>query len=655
MHFELSSIVLILLAAVMAVVVCRRLNIPPMFGYLVAGFVAGPGVMRLLHQDAATEFLGEIGIVFLMFTIGLEFSLGKMQAMRKLVFGLGSAQVGLTLLVFTVLLRLFGVAWLEALALAAALTMSSTAIVSRILSERTELTQPHGQMVMGVLLMQDLAVVPLLILLNALGGDSSRLWQDLGWALLKMVGVLAFLVVAGGKIMQPWFRLIARQHSGELFMLNVLLVTLAVAWFTEIAGLSLALGAFIAGMLMAETEFRFQVEDDIRPFRDILLGFFFITVGMKINPAALINQWVLVLGMVALLVAGKAAIVFAIAAQRRYPPRDSLKTALYLAQGGEFGFVLLNIILQKQLAQPAVVQGAITAVLVSMMLSPFVIRLSQPLAGALFRSSWEEQAADLQQMLMDSMSKDEHVLIIGFGHTGQAIARILERQDIGWYALDLDADRVQAARLAGEPVAFGDAKRKEILVAAGLQRARALVVTTRNVDDTAHILDVVGKERSGLPTIVRVQTDDQIEAMHRLGAESVLSDDSEMGLVISAQIMLSLGSNFSDVFAMMRQVRQSQYRVLDGYFPDSSGDGAAGLLDLHRHALVVLPEAYAVGKTLADLPLHSLEIALIGIRRRAARLSSVAPDFVFEPSDVLLVIGRQDKIARLEKWLLQGG
>ena len=338
--FSLAPIVIVLLVSVITVIYCRKFNIPSMLGYLLVGFIAGPGMLKLIPQGHATDYLGEIGIVFLMFSIGLEFSLPKLKAMRRLVFGLGGLQVIVTMLSIIGILMLMGVNFNWAFAAAGAMTMSSTAIVSRILSEKTELGQPHGQMAMGVLLMQDIAVVPLMILIPALSGkgDEGSLGAALGLAGLKMLVTLGVLFVVGSKVMSRWFRMVAKRKSSELFMINVLLVTLGVAYLTELEGLSMALGAFVAGMLLSETEYRFQVEDDIRPFRDILLGFFFITVGMKLDIQALIGGWQQILILLAILLVLKALVVFFIALHMKHPIADSLKTALYLAQGGEFRF-----------------------------------------------------------------------------------------------------------------------------------------------------------------------------------------------------------------------------------------------------------------------------------------------------------------------------
>lgn len=402
-EFSLAPIVIVLLVSVITVILCRKFNIPSMLGYLLVGFLAGPGMLSLIPKSHATDYLGEIGIVFLMFSIGLEFSLPKLRAMRRLVFGLGGLQVGVTMLSVMGILMLTGVPFNWAFAVSGALAMSSTAIVSRILSEKTELGQPHGQMAMGVLLMQDIAVVPLMILIPALaGGGDGNIWAALGLAFAKMLLTLGLLFFVGSKIMSRWFRMVAKRKSSELFMINVLLVTLGVAYLTELEGLSMALGAFVAGMLLSETEYRFQVEDDIRPFRDILLGFFFITVGMKLDIQALIGGWRQVLMLLAMLLVLKALVVFAIAFKMKHSVGDSLKTALYLAQGGEFGFVMLAIAGQLDMVSPEWEQAATAAVLLSMIIAPFLLGGSDALVGRLVKSSWDMKSLDLHSMLVET-------------------------------------------------------------------------------------------------------------------------------------------------------------------------------------------------------------------------------------------------------------
>lgn len=656
MH-TLGPVVIVLLVAVLSVAVCRQFNVPAMLGYLVVGFIAGPGVLHLIPQTPETAYLGEIGIVFLMFSIGLEFSLPKLRAMRGLVFGLGGGQVAITILVIGLTVYFFDHDYLTGFAIAAALAMSSTAIVSKLLSEKVELGQQHGQMVMGVLLMQDIAVVPIMILLPALAAHSDSIWLDLVLALVKMGVVLSLLFFFGQKLIRPWFLLVAKMHSGELFMVNVLLVTLGIAYLTELAGMSLALGAFVAGMLISETEYKFQVEDDIRPFRDILMGFFFITVGMKLELSVLSSSFGMVATLFLLVVVIKGLIVFGVSKRMKHASKDSLKTALYLAQGGEFGFVLLALASKTNLRiiSNEVEQAAIAAILLSMLVAPFIIENSTRIVSKFVKSAWDFQAVDLQKILVEGMNKIDHVLILGYGRSGQVVARILDDTDVKYFALDLDAERVHEACEAGEPVAFGDAKQKEILTAAGILRAKAVIITQDDYHETERILSSVMALAPTIPVIVRSVDDGNIASLREQGADEVVCEVMEGSVVLASQALLNVGIPFNKVMRQMRAVREGQYSLLRGFFRGSSSDETLDEEQQERLLSIALPEgSFAIGMRTEDLPLAEFGVKLRAIRRRAGKHNQPLVDFILETDDVLVTLGKPDSLTRLETWLLQG-
>src|SRR5664280_591672 len=403
MPSTLELTLLFLVAAVAGVVVCRLARLPPMVGYLAFGIVIGPHALAVAGNSSGVVYLAEFGIVFLMFVIGLEFNLPKLRSMRKLVFGLGSSQVILTmlatvagnaLLTWALALtgRAWGLGWQSAVALGGALAMSSTAIVVKLMADRLELESEHGRRVMGVLLFQDLAVVPLLVVIPALGSSPEALLQELAIAVVKAGVLLALLLVGGQRVMRWWLTLVVRRKSEELFILNLLLVTLGLAWLTELAGLSLALGAFIAGMLIAETEYKHQVETDIRPFHDVLLGLFFITVGMKLDALAALRQWPLVLAMTVLPVGFKLALVTVLARCFGAGPGVALRTGLYLAQAGEFGFVLLALATEHHLLPEAVQTPVLASMVLSMLATPFIFLYSNRIVMRLASSDCAQPA-----------------------------------------------------------------------------------------------------------------------------------------------------------------------------------------------------------------------------------------------------------------------
>ena len=654
MH-ALDSVVMLLAVAVLTVIVCRRLHIPTMLGYLIVGFIAGPGVLHIISQTEATDFVGEIGIVFLMFSIGLEFSLPKLRAMKSLVFGLGTMQVVFTILLIMGIGLILNIPLLPSLALAGAMTVSSTAIVSKMMAGRGELGTHHGQMAMGVLLMQDIAVVPLMILLHTLAGDTSTLWEELGLAFLKMTVVLFVLLYLGEKLMRPWFNLVAKLEQSEVFMLNVLLITLGVAYLTELAGLSLALGAFVAGMLIAETQYRFQVEDDIRPFRDTLLGFFFITVGMKLDIAVLLDNYLQIFSFLAVLILLKAFVVYIVSRMSQHKRADAFQAAFYLAQGGEFGFVLLALALKDKLIHIETVQIGTAAILLSMLIAPLLITLAPWLVSKFAKKSWDEKSLDLHQMLVENMSKSDHVIIVGFGRTGQTVARMLKNEGINYYALDTNVERVQSARLAGEPIAFGDAKRKDILLAAGLNRAHMVILTSHLFKENEHILSVIMTERPTLPVIVRTNSEEHARILGNKGASGVISDEQETGLVLASEVMLHYGMPFYRVYNVIRSVRQNKYDVLkDIYLGDDEKAAAQGNKSIYRDSIQLPKEAFAVGRDLRSLPFSQLKVGLIGIRRGTKLIKKPEAEFVLIENDVVLVIGLPANVEQLKHVLLGG-
>jgi monovalent cation:H+ antiporter-2, CPA2 family len=447
----LELTLLYLLAAVLGVVICRSLKLPPILGYLAVGVLIGPNALALAQNTTSIRYLAEFGVVFLMFVIGLEFNLPKLRSMRSHVFGLGALQVLVTmlaamlgsLLLAWVLPQYWHMTWQSSLALGGALAMSSTAIVVKLMQERLELESEHGKRVMGVLLFQDLAVVPLLVLVPALGSSPDKLAVELGLAALKATFLITILLTGGQKLMRWWLTLVARRKSEELFILNLLLITLGLAYLTEHAGLSLALGAFIAGMLVSETEYKHQVETDIRPFHDVLLGLFFITIGMLLDWRLVLERWPLVLLLTLLPVLFKLGLVALLARGLGAAPGTSLRTGLYLAQAGEFGFVLLTLAQQNKLVSSSMTSPILASMVLSMLATPFIVMYSNRIVLKLVSSEWMAQSLQMTQIAKKSINRDKHVIICGYGRCGQNLARMLQAEGIAHMALDLDPDRTR--------------------------------------------------------------------------------------------------------------------------------------------------------------------------------------------------------------------
>jgi len=659
---SLALTLLYLLAAVLGVVACRSFKLPPMLGYLGAGILIGPHALALTQNSESERHLGEFGVVFLMFAIGLEFNLPKLRAMRRQVFGLGMLQVVVTMLAAfagtLVLARVLGgvwdIGWQTALALAGTLAMSSTAIVGKLLAERAELESEHGRQIMGILLFQDLAVVPLLVLIPALGSSPDELFKALGLALVK-AGVLVGLLLTGGqRFMRWWLTLVARRKSDELFMLNLLLITLGLAWLTDLAGLSLALGAFIAGVLVSETEYRHQVGTDIRPFHDVLLGLFFITVGMMLDWHILVEQWMLVLGMLVLPMLLKLGVILLLARGMGATTGTALRTGLYLAQAGEFGFVLLALTQTNGLLRPALMNPILAAMVLSMLATPFLIQYSNAIVMKLVSSDWLQQSLQMTTIARKSIGTSGHVIICGFGRCGQNLARMLEQEGIPYMALDLDPDRVRQAAAAGHSVVYGDAARLQALMAAGLARARTVAVTYLDVQSSLKVLANTRTHAPQIPVVVRTQDDLHLDRLRSAGATEVVPEAIEGSLMLASHTLALVGVPLRRVLRLVRDQRDARYQLLRGYF-HGADDDTVNELDQARMTTLTLPAGAAtLGQTLGSLALHAIGVQVVNLRHSDGRMSPPEDERVLTEGDTLVLSGHPAALALAESRLLRG-
>ena len=658
----LEITLLYLLAAVAGVVACRSLKLPPMLGYLVVGIVIGPNALALSNDSEAVRHLGEFGVVFLMFVIGLEFNLPKLKVIRQHVFGLGLLQVGITMFGATFLIvfaawvypEVWTFSWQTALALSAVLALSSTAIVVKLMVERLEMESEHGKRVMGVLLFQDLAVVPLLVLIPALGASGEDLGEALLLAAFKATILVTVLLVGGQFVMRRWLTIVARRKSEELFVLNLLFITLGLAWLTELAGLSLALGAFIAGMLISETEYKHQVETDIRPFHDVLLGLFFISIGMLLDWRLVLEHWPLVLLLLVVPTLLKAVLVSFLARVLRASPGVALRTGLYLAQAGEFGFVLLTLANKNALVPPELLNPILASMVLSMLITPFVIMYSNRIVLKLVATEWLQQSLQMTSIARKSINSNRHVIICGYGRCGQNLARMLDKEGIAYLALDLDPDRVRQASVAGDSVVYGDAARLQALMAAGLARASAVVITYL---DEAGALKVLGHTRSHaplVPVIVRTQDDHSLEKFQAAGATEVVPEALEGSLMLASHALALVGVPMRRVIRIVQEQRDARYNLLRGYFHGAEDDAAD---DLHheRLATVRLPLAgRALGKVLDSFALTTLGVRVVSLRRQSGALVPEPDGAVLAAGDTLVLSGGAEALVLAEEKLLRG-
>lgn len=651
------QLVLVLLAsAVLVVVLFRFLNLPPVLGYLLVGAAIGPRALDLIPDSDAARHLAEFGVVFLMFSIGLEFSLPRLYSMKRIVFGLGLAQVALTIALAVAAAMLAGLGWRAGIALGGILAMSSTALISKMLADRLQIDSKHGREIFGVLLFQDLAVVPLLIIVPALSQAPEALAGTLGVAALKAAVVLSLILFFGQRLMRGWFHIVARRRSAELFMLNVLLITLGLAYLTELAGLSLALGAFLAGMLISETEYRYQVEEDIKPFRDVLLGLFFITVGMFLDVKAIAGQLPWVALLLSLLLGGKFALIFGLSRAFGAMPGTAMRSGLWLCAGGEFGFVLLAHIRELPLLSPAAFQVVVGALVLSMLLAPLIVHHSEKAVMRFCASEWMLRSMELTQVAARSMVTEKHAIICGYGRSGQYLARFLDREGVSYVALDLDPERVSEAAAAGDAVVYGDGTRPETLIAAGIMRASVVVISYADADSALRVLAQVRELRPELPVVVRASDEGDFDRLSRAGAAEVVPEVLEASIMLASHALVLLGVPINRVVKRFREVREQRYNLLRGFFHGASD--AADDLDEARqarlHSVVLSAGAYGIGRTIAELGLEQLGVGISAIRRRSIRGVSPGPEARFEAGDVVVMMGVPGSLAAGENRLLKG-
>jgi CPA2 family monovalent cation:H+ antiporter-2 len=534
--------------------------------------------------------------------------------------------------------------------------MSSTAIVTKLISDRAELETEHGRNVVGILLFQDLAVVFLLILLPSLGKNPKDLFVALTTASIKITVALTLIFFIGQSLMSHWFRLVAKLRSQELFMLNLLLIVLGMAALTEHFGLSLALGAFLAGMLISETPYRHQVEEDVKPFRDVLLGLFFITIGMLLDFNVIREQWVLVIALLIGPLVFKFGLIALLSKAFGSSAGISIRTGLCLAQAGEFGFVLLTQIDGLDLIDPIMSQAILAAMLLSMFCAPFLIEYSDRIAMRFSSNEWLLQSLALTRVAAKSVRNENHVIICGFGRSGQSLARMLDQEKIPYIALDLDPDRVKEAAAAGDNVVYGDASRENYLTAAGLSRAKTVVITYADTTASLRVLRQVEHLRPGMTVLVRTKDDADIAKLQAAGATEVVPELIEGSLMIASHVLLIMGVPMRKVVRRITTAREERYSLLRGYFRGSGDDDFGSNESWRLHSITLLPNSQAVGKTLSELNLEDDGVSIQAVRRKGHNADysklALAADLVLLANDILVISGNSEAIDLAEAKLL---
>jgi len=651
----LNEILTILILSVVGIAVFKLLDIPAVLGYLIVGLLAGDHALGWIHDTHMIEQIAEIGVVFLLFTIGLEVSIPRLIAMRKIVFGIGVTQVIVsTLSAMAVGMLVVGLSWQVAFAVGGALTMSSTAIVTKLLTDNYELHLPHGNVSLGVLLFQDLAVVPFLVMIPIFAAQGSgSLIEPISLALAK--GALAFAVIfyAGQYLVRPAVRAVAAAHSHELFTLFILLIALLAAWLTWQLGLSLAMGAFLAGIMLAETEYQHHIENEIRPFRDVLMGLFFISVGSQFDWHIIFDDPLAVIVLTLGLIVGKGLAIMLITSYAGYSRGIAIKSGILLGQGSEFGFAVLAVAITSGLLQLDLSQPIIAAIILSMAISPLLIKYNEALAchfDPVYRTSLTQNENSIAAA---SAELDGHVILCGFGRTAQNLAQFLTRVNIAFIAIEIEADIVTEAREAGERVFLGDSSNPEILRSAGIARARVLVISFTEFNASAHIAKTVRELAPSIPMIIRTRDDRHLERLLECGADEVIPDTVESSMMLARHTLTALGQTPQSVDDMLDEARAGHYARVRAFF-HSVDDVDLDTPDRHHlHSIEMLSSYHAEGHSIGTLRCLG-RIRVISLRRNGVSSDDPLPEVVLQAGDVLVIEGHPDDIQAAEIEIMAG-
>lgn len=641
----LNEVLILLFFSVVSVAIFRRLNFPSVLGYLVVGMLAGQHALGLIHDSHAIEQIAEIGVVFLLFTIGLEVSIPRLIAMRKIVFGIGSVQVVVSTISTIAVGMWLGLSWQAAFAVGGALTMSSTAIAVKQLTEQRELHSRHGNIALGVLLFQDLAVVPFLVLIPIFAApEAGSTLLPILYALGKGAFAFAVIYYAGQYLLRPAIRAVASTHSSELFTLFILLVALLAAGLTWELGLSLAMGAFLAGIMLAETEFQHHVEMEIRPFRDVLMGLFFISVGSQFDWTTILTEPLAVFILSIGLVFGKGIAIMLLTAWAGFEKGVAIRAGIVLGQGSEFGFALLALALSTGLLEIELSQPIIAAIIISMAISPMLIRQNEAIANRFAPDYVSHRRQSEQDIEQACESLTEHVILCGFGRTGQNLALFLKRVNIPFVALELDTELITEAREAGDSVYYGDSSRSETLLHAGIHTAKAVVISFPDVKVSEHISREVKRLRPDLPLIVRTRDDRHIELLLESGADEVIPDTLESSMMLAQHTLTTLGLTQAAIDEMLVDAREGQYARIRAFFHSADDEVGVDNPDQHHmHSIEVLDDSYANGKTIDSFKCLP-KINIVALRRNGIRSEGPLLDTKLRSGDVLVVEGSPEDI-----------
>lgn len=638
----LGQALLLLGVCIFVLSALRRLHMPPVIGYLCIGMLLAP----YASSWVVLEPLAEIGLVLLLFTIGLEVSPARLRGLRAELWGMGGAQVLISTASGMLIALWFGIPWQGALVLGGAMAMSSTAIVLGQLGEQLELRHAHGRLAFSVLLFQDLAAVLLLALIPAFAGSPDG--DTIGSFLeILLKGLLAMVLVLASAhwVMRPILEGVARTRSSEIFTLSALFAALTAAWLAQVNGLSAALGAVLAGILFSDTQYRYQIENDLRPFRDVLMGVFFISIGMHLDVGVIPRYWPWLLLLLPGIIIGKGLLISGLALLRHHAVSTALRLGMVLSQGGELGLALVFLALKHEVVTLEHGQPIIAAIVLTMLCAPLLVRHNRLLEKLLLHYAPHLHTGTQPP----APAGAGHVLLCGFGHVGQNIAGVLQRGGVPYTALESNPTIVREAREAGEPVLFGDGSQARLLEAAGLREARALAVTFRDFPATLKTIREARRQCPKLPIAARCGTDQEVRELLELGVQSAVPEHAQSGALLATHLLHHYGVAPSSLWELMRECSEDGYQELRGFSENIAKHAPQGTGRPPLHILHITSGNPAVGLPLVELLPSGGAVRARGLLRADRYTDSPTPSQRLEPEDILLLEGGTQAIEELQR------
>ncbi|MBS3819755.1 cation:proton antiporter [bacterium] len=653
----LKETVIVLLAAIVVFYISHRLRLPAVTGFILTGILIGPGGFGLVQDIHSINILAEIGVVMLLFNIGLEVSFEKLGALKKTFWLGGGFQVCITLLVVIGVLQFFELSWDELIFYGFLISLSSTALVLKIYSDSNQLESPHGNISLGILLFQDMSLVPMIVITQLFGQSGNYSLTTLLVRFFLSILAVGGVVLIARHLVRRILYIILRTRVREIFLITSLFLCLGMAFLTSSLGLSLALGAFLAGIIISESEYSYQVTSDIMPFKDLFTSLFFISIGLLLNLQFAWNKKFIILSLVMIIILLKALIIFLIVKIIRYPNRTALMSGLGLAQIGEFSFVLANVGKVNNLIPEEIFQIFIASSILTLLATPFLIQYSPELAERL-----KKRFKPAQVTKPDSEEKEKafknHVIIGGYGLNGQNLVRVLKETGIPYVVIELNPDTVSKAIQRGEPIVFGDISSREVLKAAGIEQAKAVVYAISDPNAIKSGVKTAREMNKEAYILVRARFVSEIDELYKVGANQVIPEEFETSIEIFARVLEEFHVPRNIINAQIKVIRSEGYGMLRGISkPRESAEkisevlkaGTTDTFFVHRGSL-------ASGKTLEDLNIRKKTGAtIIAIVRGEKSITSPPPDCEIREGDTLVLVANHSDMIRAFDFLSSPG